>query len=44
VKQADLKAQTRFDAALARAKTLDAEGKRKCVQALAHAKRLFSLQ
>jgi hypothetical protein len=44
VKQADLKAQTTFDAALARAKTLDAEGKRKCVQALAHAKRLFSLQ
>ena len=44
VKRADLKAQTTFEAALARAKTLDAEGKRKCVQALARAKRLFSLQ
>jgi hypothetical protein len=44
VKHADEKAQTTFDAALARAKTLDAEGKRKCRQALAHAKRLFSLQ
>ena len=44
VKHADVKAQTAFDAALARAKTLDAEGKRKCTQALAHANRLFSLQ
>jgi hypothetical protein len=44
VKQADVKAQTTFDAALTRAKTLDAQGKRKCVQALARAKRLFSLQ
>jgi hypothetical protein len=44
VKQAEVKAQTTFDAALARAKTLDAEGKRKCAQALAHAKRLFSLR
>jgi hypothetical protein len=44
VKQAEAKAQTTFDAALTRAKTLDAEGKRTCVQALARAKRLFSLQ
>ena len=44
VKHADVKAQTTFDAALARAKTLDTEGKRKCTQALAHAKRLFSLR
>ena len=44
VKHADVKAQTAFDAALARAQTLDAEGKRKCTQALAHAKRLYSLQ
>jgi hypothetical protein len=43
VNRADVKAQTTFDAALTRAKTLDAEGKRKCVQALAHAKHLFSL-
>jgi hypothetical protein len=41
--QADVKAQTTFDAALTRAKTLDAERERKCVQALAHAKRLFDL-
>ena len=40
VKRADLEAQTTFNAALARAKTLDAEGRRKCAQALAHAKRL----
>jgi hypothetical protein len=44
VQQADVKAQTTFDVALTRAKTLDAEGKRKCARALAHAKRLFSLQ
>ena len=44
VKHADVKAQTTLDAALARAKALDAEGKRKCTQAVAHAMRLFSLQ
>jgi len=44
VKRADVKAQKSFDAALARTKTLDAKGKRKCVQALAYAKRLFNLQ
>jgi hypothetical protein len=44
VKRADAKAQATFDAALARAEALDAEGKRKCLQALAHAKHLFSLQ
>jgi hypothetical protein len=44
VKRADVKAQIAFDAALTRAKTLDAKGTRKCMQALAYAKRLFNLQ
>jgi hypothetical protein len=44
VRRADVKAQKSFDAALTRAKTLDASGKRKCVQALAYAKRLFNRQ
>ena len=45
VKGADMKAQKTFDAALTRAKMLDAKGMRKkCVQALAYAKRLFDLQ
>jgi hypothetical protein len=44
VKRADVKAQKSFDAALTRAKALDEKGKRKCVRALAYAKRLFSLQ
>jgi len=39
-----VKAQKSFDAALTRAKSLDAKGKRKCMQALAYAKRLFDLQ
>jgi hypothetical protein len=44
VKRADIKAQKSFDAALTHAKTLDEKGKRKCVRALAYAKRLFNLQ
>lgn len=44
VKQADVRARNKFDAALRRAKMLDARGLRKCVQALAYAKRLFDLQ
>jgi hypothetical protein len=45
VKGADVKAQKTFDAALTRAKMLNVKGMRKkCVQALAYAKRLFDLQ
>src|SRR5260370_34619472 len=45
VKQAEAGAQNRFDRALARAKALDAQGKRAgCMQALSKAKSLFDLQ
>jgi hypothetical protein len=45
VKQAETRAQNRFEEALARAKALDAQGKRtECMQALAKAKSLFDLQ
>jgi len=45
VKQAEARAQNRFEEALARAKALDAQGKRaECAQALAEAERLFELQ
>jgi hypothetical protein len=39
VKRADVKAQNEFDAALTRAKMLDAKGMRKCLQAWAYAAR-----
>jgi hypothetical protein len=45
VKQAEEQAQETFDQALARAKALDAQGKRaECMQALSKAKSLFDLQ
>jgi hypothetical protein len=45
VKQAEARAQNSFAEALARAKALDAQGKRaECMQALAEAKSLFDLQ
>src|SRR5207249_6807989 len=45
VKQAEERTQTTFEGALARAKRLDAQGKRAgCMRALADAKRLFDLQ
>jgi len=45
VKQAEEQAQETFDRALARAKALDAQGKRAgCMQALSKAKSLFDLQ
>jgi hypothetical protein len=45
VKQAEEQAQETFDQALARAKTLDAQGKRtECMQALSEAKSLFHLR
>src|SRR5881392_299966 len=45
VQQAEQQAQETFDQALARAKALDAQGKRAaCMQALSRAKNLFELQ
>ena len=45
VKQAEAGAQNRFEGALARAKALDAQGKRaECMQALSKAKSRFDLQ
>jgi len=44
VAQADAKADGAFDAALMRARTLDAKGKRKCVQALHEAMTLYNLK
>jgi len=45
VKQAEARAQNSFAEALARAKALDAQGKRaECKQALTEAKSLFDLQ
>ena len=44
VEQANVKAQRTFEAALTRAKILDAKGKRGCAQALAEAEELFDLQ
>jgi hypothetical protein len=44
VQEAEERAQETFGAALARAKALDAQGKRGCSQALAKAKSLFQLQ
>jgi len=45
VKQAEAGAQNRFEGALARAKALDAQGKRaECMRALSKAKSLFDLQ
>ena len=45
VKQAEQQAQETFEGALARAKALDAQGKRaECMQALSKAKSLFDLQ
>jgi len=44
VQQADAKAQAAFDAAMARAKRLDARGNRTgCMRALAAAKRMYNL-
>jgi hypothetical protein len=42
VERANMKAQRRFDAALTRAKILDAKGKRGCAPALAEAEELFN--
>jgi len=45
VQQAEQQAQETFDQAMARAKALDAQGKRAaCMQALSRAKNLFELQ
>ena len=45
VKRAEERAQTSFDAAMARAKRLDAQGNRlRCTRALAAAKRMYNLQ
>ena len=44
VERAEHQATETFDQALARAKRLDARGKRTCAQALARAKDLFDLQ
>jgi hypothetical protein len=45
VKQAEEQAQQTFEQALARAKVLDAQGKRtECMRALSEAKNLFDLQ
>jgi hypothetical protein len=45
VKRAEERAQTSFDAAMARAKRLDAQGNRSgCTRALAAAKRMYNLQ
>src|SRR5713226_8926326 len=45
VKQAEVGAQNGFEGALARAKALDAQGKRaECMRALSKAKSLFDLQ
>ena len=45
VKQADARAQAAFDAAMVRAKRLDAAGHRSgCTRALAAAKRMYNLQ
>jgi hypothetical protein len=43
VKQAEARAQTTFEGALARAKRLDARGNRGCAKALNAAKQLYSL-
>jgi hypothetical protein len=43
VKRAEKHAQASFDAALARAKRLDARGNRACVRALATAKSMYNL-
>jgi hypothetical protein len=44
VEGAAVKARRTFISALRRAEMLDAKGERKCVQALAYAKRLYDLQ
>lgn len=44
VEQADVKAQRTFDAALKRAKMLDAKGKSRCAQALHDAETLYDLK
>lgn len=44
VKQAEAGAQNKFEEALGRAKALDAQGKRGCMQALTEAKSLFELE
>ena len=44
VKEAEERAQQTFGAALARAKALDAQGKRGCLQVLTKARSLFELQ
>jgi hypothetical protein len=43
IKRAEARAQALFDAALARARRLDARGDQRCVQALARAKEMYNL-